>query len=103
MIETSEQALFSIQQLEKLRQRAQVIEADSKKDILLKEMELSGIRGTIEQIEKELRFYNLVSLRETLKDLQTRSQKASPEELPLFFTQMLGAMDKFTKAMQSVI
>jgi len=103
MITTSEQFDFSIQQLDKLRQRAQTIEADPAKDILFKEMELAGVRGMIAQIEKEIRVYNLARFQETLKELQLRSQSTSPERLPELFGQMLGAMNEFTTAMQPVI
>ena len=49
MITTSEQLNFSIQQLDKLRQHAQTLEADPAKDILFKEMELAGVQGMIVQ------------------------------------------------------
>jgi hypothetical protein len=103
MITTSEQFDFSIQQLDKLRQRAQIVEADPSKDILLKEMELAGVRGMIAQMEKEVRAYNLSRLQETLKELQARSQSTPPERIPELFGQMLGAMNEFTTAMQPVI
>ncbi len=103
MITTTEQFDFSFQQLDKLRQRAQAIEADSAKDILFKEMELAGVRGMIIQIEKEIRAYNLSRFQDTLTDLQIRSQTMSPEELPKLFTQMIGAMKDFTTAVQPLI
>lgn len=103
MITTSEQFDFSIQQLDKLRQRAQTVEADSAKDILFKEMELAGVRGMITQIEKEVRSYNLARLQETLKELQIRSRSTPPEQIPELFGKMLGAMTEFTTAMQPVI
>lgn len=70
MITTLEQFNFSIQQIDKLRQHAQNVEADSAKDILFKKMELAGVRGMIAQMEKEVRAYNL----SRLKELQAHSQ-----------------------------
>jgi hypothetical protein len=103
MIENQEQLDFSIEQLAKLRQRAQKIEADPAKDILFKEMELAGIRGMIAQIEKEIRLYNLARLRETLQELQIRSRTTTPEKLPELFAQTLGAIEEFTVALQPVV
>jgi len=100
MITNFEQLEFSIQQLEKLRARTHKIEADPAKNVLFKEMELAGVRGMIEQIEKEVRSYNLTRLRETLKELQSRSRVTSPEELPELFALMLGAIDEFTATLQ---
>jgi hypothetical protein len=103
MIENQEQLDFSIEQLVKLRQRAQKIEADPAKDILFKETELAGVRGMIAQIEKEIRLYNLACLRETLQQLQLRSRTSPPEKLPELFAQTLGAIEEFTVALQPVV
>jgi hypothetical protein len=103
MIENLKQLEFSLEQLDKLRQRAKKIEADQSKDVLFKEMELAGVRGMIAQIEKEIRFYNFSRLRETLKVLQVQSRTTPPEQLPDLFAQMLGAMEEFTATMQPVI
>lgn len=103
MIENLEHLDFSMQQLDKLRQRAQKIEADQSKDILFKEMELSGVRSMIAQIEKDIRIYNFTRLRETLKELQIQSRTTPPEQLPELFSQMLSAMEEFTATMQPVI
>ncbi len=103
MIENSEQLNFSQQQLDKLRQHAQEIEADPTEDVLFKEMELAGVNGMIAQIEKEIRLYNLGRLRETLQELQLRSRTTPPEKLPELFAQTLGAMEEFTVSLQPIV
>lgn len=92
-----------MQQLDKLRQHAQEIEADPVEDILFKEMELAGVNGMIAQIEKEIRLYNLARFRETLQELQLRSRTTPPEKLPELFAQTLGAMEEFTVSLQPVV
>lgn len=103
MIENLEQLNFSRQQLDKLRQHAQEIEADPAEDILFKEMELAGVQGMMDQIEKEVRLYNLARFRETVQELQLRSRTTPPEKLSELFAQTLGAIEEFTLALQPVV
>lgn len=103
MIENREQLFLSQRQLKKLRSMEERTANDLKEDFRLRESKLAGICSMIAQLEKEIRMYHLTRFQESLKELQVRSKKTSPEELPELFAQMIGAMEEFTTAIQPII
>lgn len=102
MIENQTQLLFSQEQLEKVRSWEEEVTNDFNLDSRLKESRLAGIRSMIGQIELEIRAYNLVQVKNAIRELEEQAQKTDVEQLPDLLHRTIRVMRDLTNVMPLV-
>ncbi|MDZ7293017.1 MAG: hypothetical protein ONB44_24855 [candidate division KSB1 bacterium] len=100
MIKDQEGVIAARDRLIDLRRMVEKIKSDSKLNQRQRSIELAGIRGLIEEIELEIRQYQLVHLQEKLNQLQARAASTTPAEMPELVTQIISAMQELTQTLQ---
>ena len=102
MIETSDELAISRERVNHLRSRYQEIAGEPNKDFRIKEVELAGIRGMIEQIEGEIAGYVLTEIHQTINSLRVRVRETDAANLPQALDETLGVLDSVTDLMRLI-
>ena len=100
MIETSDELAISRERVNHLRSRYQEIAGEPNKDSRIKEVELAGVRGMIEQIDAEIASYLLTEIHQTINSLRVRVRETGTLNLPQALDETLGVLDSVTDLMR---
>jgi hypothetical protein len=100
MIKDREGIIAARDRLVDLRRMVEKIKSDPKLNQRQRSIELAGVRGLIEEIELEIRQYQLAHLQEKLNQLQARAASTTPDEMPELVAQVISAMQELTQTLQ---
>lgn len=78
------------QRVQQLRERVTEIVTDPHKPRRVKDMELAGVRGMIEQIQKEIRSSQALRIRRQIQALRSELNAGAPDSLT---SVMAGTLD----------
>lgn len=96
-----QQELFAARdRLAELRELQQKILSDPKLNPRQRATELAGVRGLMQEIDRDLRSYQLQQLQKRLSQLQARAVTTAPTEMPELVSQLAAAMQELTQALQ---
>ena len=100
MIETPDEVAVSRERLFELRARYEEIANSQNKNPRIKEVELAGVRGMIEQIDAEIAGYLLTEIHQTINSLRVRVRETDTLNLPQALDETLGVLDSVTDLMR---
>jgi hypothetical protein len=100
MINDHEAFMAAQDRLVDLRRMVEKIKTDSQLNQRQRAVELAGVRGLIDEIETEVRQYQLALLQARLNQLQARVAATTPAEMPELVAQIISAMQELTQTLQ---
>ncbi|MBI4771505.1 MAG: hypothetical protein HY784_14120 [Chloroflexi bacterium] len=100
MIKTPDELAVSQERLSELRARFEEIANSQNKNPRIKEVELAGVRGMIEQIDAEITSYLLTEIHQTIDSLRVRVRETDTLNLPQALDETLGVLDSVTDLMR---
>jgi len=81
MIQNPDELEFCKHRLRELENRAEQIVIHPQKSRRAKEMELAGVRGMIEQLQRETQSYDIAQLHQSVHTLKDKLQRIEPTNL----------------------
>jgi len=100
MIIDQQELIATRDRLVELRELQQKILSDPKLNPRQRATELAGVRGLMQQIDRDVRSYHLTHLQERLSQLQARAVNTAPAEMPELVSQVVAAMQELTQTIQ---
>lgn len=100
MIIDQQGLLAARDRLVELRELQQKILSDTKLNPRQRATELAGVRGLMQEIDRDMRSYQLLQLQKRLSQLQTRAVNTAPTEMPELVSQLVAAMQELTQTLQ---
>ena len=102
MIQDVNELEISKSRLSQLQARVENIVTHPKKSRRIKEMELAGVLGMIQQIQQEIRSYELTQIQRSIHVLKDELQKTEAANLPKLVFQTLDVLEEVTNVLQPV-
>jgi len=103
MIKDHEAFMAAQDRLVDLRRMVEKIKTDSQLNQRQRAVELAGVRGLIDEIETEVRQYQLALLQTRLNQLQARVAATTPADMPELVAQVISAMQELTRILQPAV
>lgn len=100
MIQDVKELEISKRRLCELQARVEHIVTHPKKGRRIKEMELAGVLGMIQQIQQEIRSYELIQIQESIHLLKDELQRIEPANLPKLVFRTLDVLEEVTNVLQ---
>jgi len=102
-INNSDELKVCQRHLLELRARAEQIVVEPQKSRRVKDMELAGVRGMIEQLRGEIQAYELAQIQHTIYTLRSELDGIDSESLPAVMQRTLDVIEEVTHVLQPAL
>jgi len=102
MIQNADELRICQRRLLELQTRAEQIVTHHQKSRRVKEMELAGVRGMVEQLQQEIQAYELARIQQSIHTLRGELQGIEAAKLPAVIQKTLDVLEEVTHILQPV-
>lgn len=102
MIQNADELRICQRRLLDLQTRAEQIVTHPQKSRRVKEMELAGVRGMVEQLQQEIQAYELARIQQSIHTIRDELQGIEAAKLPAVIQKTLDVLEEVTHIMQPV-
>ncbi len=103
MIHSADELRICQRRLLELQTRAEQIVIHPQKSRRVKEMELAGARGMIEQLQREIQAYELACIQHSIHSLRDELQGIEATRLPSMIQRTLDVLEEVTHVLQPAL
>lgn len=100
MIQNSDERRVCQRRLLELRARAEQIVTHPHKSRRVKDMELAGVRGMVEQLQQEIQTYDFARIQQSIHTLKGELKDIEPAQLPTVMQKTLDVLEEVTFVLQ---
>ena len=102
MIQNADELRICQRRLLELQTRAEQIVTHPQKSRRVKEMELAGVHGMVEQLQREIQAYELARIQHSIHILRDELQSIEAAKLPSVIQKTLDVLEEVTHVLQPV-
>ena len=103
MIQNADELRICQGRLIDLQARAEQIVTHPQKSRRVKEMELAGVRGMIEQLQQEIQTYELARIQHSIHTLRDELQGIEAAKLPAVIQKTLDVLEEVTHILEPTV
>lgn len=103
MIHNSDELRICQHRLLELQTRTEQIVTHPQKSRRVKEMELAGVHGMIEQLQREIQSYELARIQHSIHTLKDELQDIEAAKLPSVLQKTLDVLEEVTHILQPAL